>query len=551
MAGKGPARARAGTLGLFLFFQALYALTSSGNAFRIPDEFEVYFQTENLLDNGDLSVPQTLQIRPGGQPIFFGKVGLDGKPYAPYGPLAAVLAIPHHLAGRALAGMLGIERLPREKGLAWVIFVGGITMLSTATGAALAVAGFHRAALALGTPASAAIWLSFLLGGATVLWPYGTSLYSEGWQAAAMIWAVVLLLERYTLSDGRGFAAPRVEGRIVMAALLLTVTGLIKATSLIFLPAFVVWALADQSSSREQRIRGAAILAAGIGAAVLIHLGWNNYRFGSLFDFGYDWTETIPVLPPRAFLITDIPRGLIVLLATPGKSLFLWAPILVLSVINAPSWWRRDRAFTLGVMSAVVIGLLVYAAYLFPEGGYAHGPRHLVPIVPWFALLAAGPDTSRWSRTALMACAIVGLATALPSVAVSFLEDQALRRAPDGRPIPGYYEVIQPPPGRPNNRYRLDYIPFVTATSNPEWASEKAPLGMGPDLFLLHLQQARRQLPDGRSIPESFTWWWPLFWAALGAAGAVMAWRSIGAADPPTTPLDDMSPGPAPVPPAA
>ncbi len=28
---------------LFLLFQALYGLTSSGNAFRVPDEFEVYF----------------------------------------------------------------------------------------------------------------------------------------------------------------------------------------------------------------------------------------------------------------------------------------------------------------------------------------------------------------------------------------------------------------------------------------------------------------------------------------------------------------------------
>src|SRR6478672_2697629 len=105
---SGP-RAR---VGLFLFFQALYALTSSGNAFRIPDESEVYFQTEHLVDAGDISVPQTLEIR---QPVivngqvvnttsvFFGKVGLDGKPYAPYGPFAAVLAVPHHLIGRVIA----------------------------------------------------------------------------------------------------------------------------------------------------------------------------------------------------------------------------------------------------------------------------------------------------------------------------------------------------------------------------------------------------------------------------------------------------------------
>src|SRR5688572_28391493 len=150
---------RAG-IGLFVFFHALYALTSSGNAFRVPDEFEVYFQVEHLIDAGDLSVPQANEIR---QPVvvdgkivatesmFFGRVGVDGKPYAPYGPLAAVLAVPHHLAGRALASMLGIERVPRAQGLAWVILVGGITMLATATAAALTVAGFHRACLALGT----------------------------------------------------------------------------------------------------------------------------------------------------------------------------------------------------------------------------------------------------------------------------------------------------------------------------------------------------------------------------------------------------------------
>jgi hypothetical protein len=527
---NGRARATGATLGLFLSFQALYALTSSGNAFRIPDEFEVYFQAENLVDNGDLSVPQTLQIRSGGQPIFFGKVGLDGKPYAPYGPLAAVLAVPHHLAGRALAGLLGIERVPQPQGLAWVIFVGGITMLTTATGAALAVAGFHRAAAALGTPSTMAIWLSLLLGGATVLWTYGTSFYTEGWQAATMIWAAALLIEAR--------AAPRPLPRIVTAALLLTVTGLIKATSLVILPAFLIAVLADTSVSRAGRFRVAAILAVGIGVAGLTHAAWNTYRFGSMFDFGYNWTETIPTLPPRAFAITDVPRGLLVLLATPGKSLFLWAPILVLSVLGAAGWWRRDRALTLGAGAAAAIGLVFYAAYLFPEGGYAHGPRHLVPIVPLIGLLAAGPDASRWSPAALTACAVVGISVVFPATMVSFLEDQALRRDPGGRPVAGYYDVIDPAPGRPNNRYRLGYIPFVTALSNPDWASEKAPLGMGPDYFLLHVQQARRQMPDGRSIPESFDWWWPALWLAVGAAGATIIRRSTA----PEARSDDSAP---------
>ena len=219
---------------LFLMFQALYALTSSGNAFRIPDEFEVYFQVEHLVDAGDLSVPQAVAIRRpvvengrvvGMQSVFFGKVGTDGKPYAPYGPLAAVLSLPHHLAGRALARVAGVPRAEAGKGLAWVIVVGGVTMLVTATGAALAVAGFYRAVIALGTPAAAAVLLSLLLGGATVLWPYGATLYSEALQAAALVWAAAFLLEAR-----RDAATPR--ARVILAALLIVVAGLIKVTAL-------------------------------------------------------------------------------------------------------------------------------------------------------------------------------------------------------------------------------------------------------------------------------------------------------------------------------
>src|SRR5262245_60702323 len=190
------------TLLLFLFFQSLYALTSSGNVFRVPDEFEVYFQAEHLVDAGDLSVPQTLAIRQpviedgkvvGTQSMFFGTVGIDGRPYAPYGPLAAVLAIPHHLLGRAMAGIAGVERGQLPAGMAWLFVVGGITMLATATAAALAVAGFHRALVALATPEREALVLSCLLGSAPALWAYGISFFSEAWQAAAFVWAAAFL----------------------------------------------------------------------------------------------------------------------------------------------------------------------------------------------------------------------------------------------------------------------------------------------------------------------------------------------------------------------
>ena len=511
---------RAG-IGLFIFFHALYALTSSGNVFRIPDEFEVYFQTEHLVDSGDLSVPQATEIR---QPVivngkvvrtqsmFFGKVGVDGKPYAPYGPLAAVLAVPHHLAGRALASMMGIRRVPRPQGLAWVIFVGGVTMLATATAAALAVVGFHRAALGLGTQPQMALLLSATLGAASVLWPYGTSFFSEAFLAAAFVWATALLIGAR--------AARRPAANVAIAALLIVVAGLTKVTSLIVAPAFVAAVLAERSVALPRRLRVGGVIGGSILVAVALQLGWNAYRFGSPFEFGYDWSETIPLMPPRAFAVTEIPRGLAVLLFAPGKSLFVWAPILVVALLNASATWRRDRALSIGLATAAAIGLLAYAAYLFPEGGYAHGPRHLVPIVPLLALAAAGPPSHAQKPGWIYACATVGFVMALMATRVSYLEDQAMRRDQMGRTVPNYYEEITPAPGRPNNRYRLEHIPFVTAMKMPGW-SQSPNLGQGPDHFYKHLQQARRQLPDGQSIPENLPYFWQAAWSVLALAAAV------------------------------
>jgi hypothetical protein len=515
------------TLLLFLFFQALYALTSSGNAFRVPDEFELYFQVEHLVDSGDISVPQTLEIRTpvvregrtvGSEPIFFGEIGRDGRPYAPYGPLAAVLALPHHLVARAIAWVAAVPRSPLPGGIVWVFLVGGLTMTATATAAALAVAGFHRAVLALGTPERAALALSMLLGCATVLWPYGTSFYSEAWQAAAFAWAAAFLLEarrRSRLDETPSGSRP--APLVVLAALLLALAGLTKVTSLIFAPGFVVAALLDRSVPTRARVETAVALALGIALAAATHVSWNSYRFGRPFDFGYGWGDMIPQLPPREFLARDVPRGLAVLLLSPGKSIVLWAPVLLLAAARAKQFWHREPGGALGLAFSAIVGLIFFAAYLFPEGGYAHGPRNLVPIVPLLLLPAGGPGSRRWRTAPVGACAGVGILMAVLATSVSFLEDQGGRIGPVSPNV--YYERIDPAPGRSWIRYRLDYVPFVSTMRSPGWAHAET-LGLGPDFFPLHLLQARRQLPNGAAIPLWLVWTFPVGWLLMGAAAA-------------------------------
>ena len=53
----------------------------------------------------------------------------------------------------------------------------------------------------------------------------------------------------------------------------------------------------------------------------------------------------------------------------------------------------------------------------------------------------------------------------------------------------------------------------------PGW-SQSPNLGQGPDHFYKHLQQARRQLPDGQSIPENLPFVWPAAWIVIALGGA-------------------------------
>ena len=119
-----------------------------------------------------------------------------------------------------------------------------------------------------------------------------------------------------------------------------------------------------------------------------VHIGWNLQRFGRPLDFGYNLTAMIPEPPARLFALEDVPRGLFVQLLTPGKSLFVWAPATLLGLLALPAM-PAARAGPCGRPDGRHPAALVfYSAFLFPEGGYAHGPRHLV----------------RWSRCCCCRC---------------------------------------------------------------------------------------------------------------------------------------------------
>lgn len=466
-------------LALFLTFQGLFGLTASGRPWRVADEYEVYFQVQALADRGALDLDDMPPEVP-----FFGKVGEGQRRFAPYGPGIAFAALPHHALGRGLAGLAGIPRADR----AWTVVVAAVTSLATTTWAALAVVGLFAAARAAGATERRALLLAGLLGAATFLWPHATVFFSEPVAAALAIWAAALVL----------------HDRPGAAALLVCALVLVKGTNVILVPALVLLAWLGPGARRvapEGRSRHAALLVAVGGvAALLVHAGWNEHRFGRASEVGYDWGEMLaPGGPAAPFALSALPRGLFGLLLSPGKSLLLFAPPLLLL-----AWARPDRRVApkarmghIGLVALVAMGgsLLFYGAYMYWEGGYCFGPRHLLPALPLalLPLVRARPPAAA-VRAALCAGAVVGFL----GTTVSFLEDQAMgETARHGEARQTYYlRVDDAPPGRPRNVYRMGYLPW---TSYPRLLAE----GRAVESARLHLERTRSL---GAPIPAWVPW---------------------------------------------
>jgi len=485
-------------LALFLAFQGLYALTASGRVSRVPDEFEVYLQVESLWDRGSLAIPQ---VPPA---AFFGRIGRDGLPYAPYGPGVAFTALPHHALGRAVAAAAGIPRAP-EAVAAWTETVAAFTSLATSTWGALAVLGLYGAARALGAGRGRAARAAVALGVGTVLWPYATLFFSEAVAAAGVAAALAFHL----------------RGRLVPAALVVGGLVLLKGTNGILAPAFLALAAGEGAGGdRSPRARawGAAAYAVAAAAAVAVHLAWNAARFGDALAFGYDWGEMVAG-DPRPFDPATLPRGLLGLLLAPGKSLLLFAPVVGLAAWRWPATLRRRPGLAAAWAVGLGASLLFYGSYFYWEGGYAFGPRHLVPLLPLLVLpLALGPPPPRRAFGGLV---VAGACVGLLGSTASFMEDQAMgaRVTEDGRSASPYYAYApDAPPGSPRNVYRLGYAPWLRSarrlaryTVTP---AAEVEVGLGLELLRPHLVRVRARYPGGGAIPA----WLPWLGTLLGAA---------------------------------
>jgi len=456
IAGTEKAAARRTFIWLFLTFYFAFLLTSSGRV-RSTDEVVLDLEVESLATHGTTAIPQAVS-----QGLFYGKYDRFGRPQGPYGPGNAVVVVPWLWLGnlaRAVAPGIPVG--------AKSLFVDVFTVGSSAAFAALAVAFSFLIYTGLGMARMSALAAAVVMGLATPIFSYSSWFYSEPLAVALLLGATCLLF-------GASVPAQAVSARYAAwAGLLLGLLLWVRATHVIAVPVFGAALILRNAKANW---RSALTLAAVVGVFGAAYLIRNQYLFGNGLDFGYPQFGE----GGKNMLGFDTPllTGLAIFLFSPGKSMLLFAPVVLLAIPGVLLLAKRDRGLATIAAGIPIAFLLFFSRYSHVEGGYSFGPRYLVPAIGAVSL-GLGPMLARGKQWVLKLAVVLFLAGFViqgVGMATNFIEDMTTG---------AYYDM--------NWAYRTDYSPIPRMSKQLFFyvtSPSPAPLGRGFDRWFVFLAKA-------------------------------------------------------------
>ena len=362
---------------VIFFFVLLIILIMSAGGHIVQGDAETMFRvTQNLLNGSGISVGKESFIFPGQPaPLLPAKdvevittsavPGLGGKTYSKYGMGQSLLAMPLYFLGDWLETIgLGRNRMDIDgwSSRLWVSMLNPIALAGC--GWLMFVMGGE-----FGYSKRTSLWVSVAALFSTMMWPYVKEFYPQPTVGFFLLLAV--------------FAAYRwkISRNSVWCWVLSGSLGfmiMIRLSSAIVLVPFVVYLFSISPGSKKWRWIGRLFL--GIGLGLFWTALYNQVRFGSFLETGYH----------EAVWDNPFFLGMYGLLFSPGKGIFLYAPLTILSGIGLWMLARQYKAESL-LFSGISLTLLVfYAPYRFWTGGFNWGPRFLLPIIPLLILPLGG-----------------------------------------------------------------------------------------------------------------------------------------------------------------
>ena len=367
---------------------AVYLMTTGGS---MATDIMTYEVTKNMVEHRSVAMSYNVFQMDAHR-------GVDGRYYAPYGIGHALYSIPFYMAGRTAERLIGLQ-----VGKAEVLRKAGLVL-----GSAFAVAGcvwlaFWFAVRLFGD-VGAAVKTALTLGFATLLWPYSKFGFN------APLATLCLLAGMYGTWVGVRMGRP---WALVGGGLGLGSALLVRHELALALGPLAVWVMLESGRDWRRLLGRATAIGGPVLAAGLLTAYYNYLRFGNPLDPGYLRDQTAG--------FGSLWVGLAGLSASPGASLFLYSPVLLLGVVALRQFGRLDRRTAMLFGGQALILFLFYAALRHWDAERSYGPRYLLPILPYLCIPLGLWWQQAGTRRRLLTTAVAFSALIqLPGVCVDF-----------------------------------------------------------------------------------------------------------------------------------
>ena len=391
---------------LFLLLFTVYLLTYSG-ALHSSDGQAMFSVSESLVRRGEYDINQ---IRWMG--LQQGTYGTDGNLYCRKGLGTSVAALPLAWLGLVVPAW-GVVQTTMLLNVLMTAITGSVVFLYV-----------HR----LGYRRSTALITALVFGLSTLAWPYAKFFFSEPLTGLCLVAAAYFLVQLGPSHTGRASL-----WRSALAGFFLGLAVATRFANAVLIPIFLValvlqllrqrgtldWASIRSNLRVVVSATWAEILAFAVPLVLWAALmaAYNYLRFGSPLITGY--------LPEESFSAPWL-EGILGLLVSPGRGVLFFSPILLACVPALPQFVRRHRVQAFLILLAAACYLFLYGKWFMWHGGFAWGPRFLLPVIPLLCVTMA-PLLERlagMTRALFWALFALSLAVQLPGLSVHFIHHQ-------------------------------------------------------------------------------------------------------------------------------
>jgi len=346
------------TLLVILFLFAVNLFFYSGR-FHSIDEMALLSTTESAVkwqraDINALAWGQWLLLGPDSQGLF----NAQGDLYAKKAPLVAWLAVPLY----ALAGLVGFGQVQAA-------------MLLNTLVVALTGGVVFRLARRLGYSAGASVSAALLFGLGTSALVYAKYLFTEPVAGLGLLLAAEAVWRAHH-EESVHWRAMALGGAGLGAAVLTNPVNIVFA--LFFFAALIIPAAAR---GPRPAVANALNLLWPLAASLLIMALWNVIRFGNPFATGYHLGAGEGFTSP---LRVSLPG----MLLSPARGLVWFVPASLLALAGLIPFFRQHTRLAALSLAIIAGHVLVFSAWWMWWSGWGWGPRFLVPITPFIALMA-------------------------------------------------------------------------------------------------------------------------------------------------------------------